>query len=105
MFRPNDVLIVDVEFTNKSCFTLMAVKKSFIYSRIVISIYLQRPQKRGRGNQLIHRCLSRTKSIGSGLNSESQAGRQTVRRLLWMVFGVETWREVGGKRTNQDRIC
>ena len=26
-----------------------------------------------------------------------ESGRQTVRRLWWMVFGVETWREVGGR--------
>src|SRR6218665_1357684 len=44
--------------------------------RIVNSIFLQRPQKRGHGNQLIHRRLSRTKSIGSGSNPESQAGIQ-----------------------------
>src|SRR6218665_712399 len=64
---------------------------------IVNSIFLQRPQNRGRGNQLIHRRLSKTKSIGSGSDPESQAGRQSVRRLWWMVFGVETWREVGGR--------
>src|SRR6218665_1275922 len=53
-------------------------------------------------NQLIHRRLSKTKSIGSGSDPE----RQTVRRLWWMVFGVETGREVcREKRTNQDRIC
>ena len=26
-----------------------------------------------------------------------ELGRQTVRRLWWMVFGVETGREVGGR--------
>ena len=31
-----------------------------------------------------------------GQDPESQAGRQTVRRLWWMAFGVET--EVYGKR-------
>ena len=41
---------------------------------IVISIFLQRPQKRSRGNHLIHRRLSKTKSIDS---PESQAGRQS----------------------------
>jgi len=33
---------------------------------IVNSIFLQRPQKQGRGNQLIHRRLSRIKSDGYG---------------------------------------
>jgi len=45
---------------------------------IVISRFLQRPQKRSRGNQLIHRRLSKTKSIGSGSNPESQAGRPSL---------------------------
>ena len=31
--------------------------------------------------------------------------KQTVRRLGWMVFGVEMGRKVGEKRMNQDRIC
>ena len=35
----------------------------------------------------------RVRSIESG----RQAGRQTVRRLWWMVFGVETGREGGGR--------
>ena len=64
---------------------------------IVNSRFLERPQKRSRGNQLIHRRLTRTKSIGSGQNPESQAGRQTIRRLWWMVFGVETGWEVRGR--------
>ena len=68
-----------------------------IVGLIVISIFLQRPQKRSRENQLIHRLLTRTKSIGSGQGPESQAGRQRVRRLWWMVFGIETGREVGWK--------
>jgi len=62
---------------------------------IVNSRFLQCPQKRSHGNQLIHRHLSKEKSIGSGSDPESQAGRHTVRRLWWMVFGVETGREVG----------
>jgi len=48
---------------------------------IVNSIFLQRPQKRGRGNQLIYRRLFKTKSIGSGSDPESW-GRQTGRHLL-----------------------
>ena len=57
---------------------------------IVNSGFLERPQKRIRWNQLIHGRLTKTKSIGSGQDQESQAGRQTVRRLWWMVLGVET---------------
>ena len=44
---------------------------------IVNSVFLQRPQKRSRGNQLIHRRLSKTKTIGSSSDPESQASRQS----------------------------
>src|SRR6218665_942534 len=44
---------------------------------IVNSVFLQRPQKRSRGNQLIHRHLSKAKSIGSRSDPESQASRQS----------------------------
>src|SRR6218665_3053284 len=44
---------------------------------IVNSRFLERPQKRSRRNQLIHRPLTKTKSIGSGQDPESQAGRQS----------------------------
>jgi len=37
--------------------------------------FLQRPQKRSHGNQLIHRRLSKTKSIGSRSDPKSQASR------------------------------
>ena len=53
---------------------------------IVNSRFLERPQKRSRRNQLIHRCLSKTKLMGS------RSGRQRVRRLWWTVLGVETGR-------------
>src|SRR6218665_1962753 len=43
---------------------------------IVKSRFLERPQKRSRRNQFIHRLLTKTKSIGSGQDPESQAGRQ-----------------------------
>jgi len=33
---------------------------------IVNSRFLQHPQKRSRRNQLIHRCLTRKKSVGRG---------------------------------------
>ena len=48
-----------------------------IVGLIVNSGFLERPRKRSRGNQLIHRRLTKTKSIGSGQNPESQAGRQS----------------------------
>jgi len=35
------------------------------------------PKKWGRRNHLIHRCLTKTKSIGSGQDPESHAGRQS----------------------------
>src|SRR6218665_868184 len=76
-------------------------------SDIVIanSRFLERPQKRSRRNQLIHGRLTKTKLIGSGQDPESQAGRQTVRRLWWMVFGVETGREVRGSSDVRWKIC
>src|SRR6218665_98573 len=54
----------------------------YVYIVIVIlnSRFLERPQKRSRGNQLIHMRLSNTKSIGSGSDPESQAGRQAGRQ-------------------------
>src|SRR6218665_921158 len=44
---------------------------------IVNSRFLERPQKRSRANQLIHRRLTKTKSMRSGQDPESQAGRQS----------------------------
>src|SRR6218665_3121539 len=44
---------------------------------IVKSRFLERPQKRSRRNQLIHRRLTKTKSIGSDQDPDSQAGRQS----------------------------
>jgi len=79
----------------KNCSKYIYHAAHFIVIVIVNSIFLQRPQKRSRGNQLIHRRLSKTKPIGSGSDPESQAGTQTVKRLWWMVFGVEMGREVG----------
>src|SRR6218665_3087586 len=43
---------------------------------IVNSRFLERPQKQSLRNQLIHRRLTKTKSIGSGQDPESQSGRQ-----------------------------
>src|SRR6218665_832403 len=60
---------------------------------IVNSVFLQRPQKRSRGNQLIHRRLSKTKSIGSRSDPESEASSRTFTPfpaffpLLLQVFG------------------
>src|SRR6218665_475096 len=39
--------------------------------------FLERPQKRSRRNQLIHRRLTKTNLIGNGQDPESQAGRQS----------------------------
>ena len=50
---------------------------------IVNSRFLEHPQKRSCGNQLIHRHLSKTKFIGSRTDPESQADSQTA-----MVDGV-----------------
>src|SRR6218665_1070824 len=47
------------------------------HRKIVNSRFLERPQKRSHRNQLIHRRLAKTKSIGSGQDPESQAGRQS----------------------------
>src|SRR6218665_1716514 len=72
----------------------------FICLSIYISIFfansrfLRRPQKRSRGNQLIHRCFIKTKSIGRCV--KIQRVRQTV-RLWWILFGVETGREAEGR--------
>ena len=50
----------------------------FMYAIVIVnSRLLERPQKRSRRNQLIHRHLTKTKSIGSGQDPESQAGRQS----------------------------
>ena len=43
---------------------------------------LEISQKQSRGNQLIHRHLSKTKSIGSGSDPESQAGKHSDDYLL-----------------------
>src|SRR5688572_24059298 len=72
--------------------TIFAILKSIVIV-IVNSIFLQRPQKRSRGNQLIHRRLTKTESIGRGSKSR-ESGRQTVRRLRWMMLRVEMAREV-----------
>ena len=55
---------------------------------IVNSRFLQRPQKRGRRNQQIHRGLTRTKSI----DPESQAGRQSDGYGGWCLELKWGWR-------------
>src|SRR6218665_840435 len=66
---------------------------------IVNSIFpLKHPQKRGRGNHLIYRCLSKTKSIGSGSDLESQADRQSDGYGVWSLDGE------GGRGKGQIRI-
>ena len=81
---------IHIGYDNIVCDTL-------VRNRVIVnSWFLEGPQKRSRRNQLIYRCLTKAKSIGSGQDPES--GRQTVRRLWWMVLGVETGREVWGRR-------
>ena len=53
------------------------IKVIVIVIVIVNSWFLERPQKRSRRNQLIYRRLTKTKSIGSGQDPKSQAGRQS----------------------------
>src|SRR6218665_2336910 len=69
---------------------------------IVNSIFLQRPQKRDLGNQLIHRRLSKTKSTGSGSDSESQASRHSDDYGGWCLELRRGGRHTG--RTGQIRI-
>jgi len=61
--------------------------------KIVNSIFLQRPKKRSRGNQLIHKRLSKTKSIGSRSDPENQAGRQSDGYGGWCLELGLGWRE------------
>jgi len=67
---------------------------------IVNSIFLQRPQKRCRGNQLIKNKIDwqRVRAIEAGRQADSQTA---------MIDGVWSWDGEGGreKRTNQNRIC
>jgi len=64
---------------------LLCVWKHAFVIVIVNSILPQRPQKRGRRNQLIHRRLSKSESIGSGSDPESQASRQSDRYGGWCL--------------------
>src|SRR6218665_3350587 len=62
------------------------MSRAYIKIVIVSSRFLQRPQKRSLGNQLSHRRLSKTKSIGSGFRvSGSLAGRYRFTRLPYSV--------------------
>src|SRR6218665_2090628 len=61
------------------CITMYATQNAFCNCEIIVIVnswFLERPQKRSRRNQLIHRRLTKTKSIGRGQDPESQAGRQ-----------------------------
>ena len=53
-----------------------------------------------KANQLIHRCLTKTKSIDRGSRSR-KPGRQTVRCCLELIQKTEEGR---GKMMNQDRV-
>ena len=70
---------------------------------IVNFCFLERPQKRNCRNQPIHRRLTKTKSIGSGQDPESQAGSSQTAMVdcAWSWDGEEGM----GKTMNQDRIC
>jgi len=73
---------------------------NFIVIVIVNSRFLQCPQKRSRGNQLIYRHLSKTKSIGSKPDPVRQADSQTaIADGVWNRDGEE-----GRERMNKDRI-
>ena len=61
-----------VDRSSESCRQMAIVIVKIVYSR-----FLERSQKQSHRNQLIHRCLTETKSIGSGQDPESQAGRQS----------------------------
>src|SRR6218665_1702162 len=76
--------------------------QSFVIVIVIAnSRFLERPHKRSRRNQLIHRRLTKNKIDRHRLRYREpgrQACRQTVKRLWWMVFGVETERDVWGRR-------
>src|SRR6218665_1709286 len=76
-----------------------------IRNRIVFvnSIFLQRPKKRSRGNQLIHRRLSKPKSIGGGSDPERQAGRQSDGYGGWCLELRRGGREVGRRGQTDHR--
>lgn len=62
------------------------------------------PPKAKSRDQLIHRHLTQTKSIYA--DPQSKAERQIVRlrRLWWLVFGVEAACGVGGRGYYRSRI-
>jgi len=61
---------------------------------IVHSELLKRPHKRSRWNQLIHRHLTKTKSMDRGQDQESQTGRQLNGYDGYILFRVQTARKV-----------
>jgi len=74
---------------------LRLLELKFIFTIVIVnSRFLKRPQKRRHGNKLIYRCLSKTKSIGSGSDPESQAGRQSdgydgwLCMVAWHFYGA-----------------
>src|SRR6218665_3061023 len=62
---------------------------------IVNSRFLERPQK--SQEPAYSQALNQNK-IDRQRSRSRDSGRQRVRRLWWMVFGVETGREVRGRR-------
>src|SRR6218665_2586714 len=86
------------------------------YSTLIVVVglnsrFLQHAQKRSRSNHAAYsQALIQNKIGRQGVKIQRirqsrsrESGRQTVRRLKWMVFGVKAG-EVGKKRMNQDRI-
>src|SRR6218665_917575 len=62
----------------KSLYIVFASNLAFLVVIVIVnSRFLQISQRRSRGKQFIHRRLSKAKSIGSGSDPESQAGRQS----------------------------
>ena len=64
----------------------------------VNSRFLQHPQKRSRGTSLFTGAYPKlTCKLDSQQVRSKESGRQTIRQLWWMVFGVETGGRQGGE--------
>src|SRR6218665_2752375 len=63
--------------------------------------FLQRPQKAKSEEPAYSQSLVQNKIDWQRVRSR-ESGKQTVRRLWWMVFAVETGTEVGEKRIQQE---
>src|SRR6218665_414074 len=92
-------------------FTQPFLSKNVRILRFIIvynSKFLQRNQRRSLRSQRIQKHENRSKGRGIKIQrarqAGTQAGNQTVRRLWWVVFGVESVRQVGEDRLDQDSI-